>query len=329
MDNIKEWISDNLRYILLGLALILVLVLAVLGVRAITNIANGNTAIGRQTEAESVTEAKTIVESEVQNAASTATGSLVLNDANILATMASYYTARTNKDVATLKELEPSIDEAQVEADLENSYVEEYTDIKTYSVEGPTEGNFVVYACYNGKVKDIDTPVPSLTQFYLKSNEDGSYYIADTTGDTQAEEFVEEMRKSSEVQNLISEVKEACKEAEDSDPVLKDFMAKYGNGSSDDDSETETEAGESSELVALDTCNIREEASTDAEILGTLYLGEAVTKTGETDDGWTQIDYNGVTAYIKSELLGTQEEADAQNEADYFAPGVTDDGTGE
>lgn len=324
MDNIREWISDNLRYILLGLALILVLAIAVLGVKTISNIASGKHQTVRETEAESETTAKTIVESEEQNVS--ASGSLVSNDAKILATLTSYYTARTNKDITTLKKLEPSIDEAQVQADLENSYVERYSDIKTYSQEGPTTGNFVVYACYNGKVKDIDTLVPSLTQFYLKSNEDGSYYIADTTGDTAAEQFIEEMRKSSEVQSLISAVKEDCKEAEDSDPVLKDFMAKYGNGSQDDEPEAETEAGEGSEVVALDTSNIRAEASTEADIIGTLYTGETVTKTGETDDGWTQVDYNGVTAYIKSELLGTQEEIDAQNEADYFAPGAVDDG---
>ena len=39
------------------------------------------------------------------------------------------------------------------------------------------------------------------------------------------------------------------------------------------------------------------------------------------------IDYNGQTAYIKSEFLTAAEDAQAADEADYFAPGSADDGT--
>ncbi|HIX29087.1 MAG TPA: SH3 domain-containing protein, partial [Candidatus Blautia stercoravium] len=36
LDNFREWLSDNLRYILLGLAILLVLVLLFFGVKALT-----------------------------------------------------------------------------------------------------------------------------------------------------------------------------------------------------------------------------------------------------------------------------------------------------
>lgn len=324
MDGIKEWISDNLRYILLGIAIILVLVVAVLGVRTITNFAKGDGGSQKESQTEATTMVNTdvIVETESQSAS---TGKLVQNDAKVLTMMTAYYTARTNKDTETLKKLDPSIDTAQEQANLDSSYVESYSNIKTYSAAGPAEGSCVVYVCYDGKVKDINTLVPSLTQFYLKTNESGSYYIADPAGDTQAEQFIEEMRKSTEVQQLIDTVAKNCESAENSDPVLKDFMDKYGNSQEDNSaSETnaasDTENGDGTEMVAIEPCNIRAEGNTEAEIVGSLYVGDTIMKIGETDDGWTQVDLDGQTAYIKSELLATPEEAAAQNEADYFAP---------
>ena len=36
LDNFREWLSDNLRYILLGLAILVVLVVLFFGIRALT-----------------------------------------------------------------------------------------------------------------------------------------------------------------------------------------------------------------------------------------------------------------------------------------------------
>lgn len=325
MDNIREWISDNLRYILLGLALILVLAIAVIGIRAISNIAAGKSPVVdlQQTETESETTKDVIVETDAQPAS---TGTLQENDGRVLTVMTSYYSARTNGDTETLKKLDPSLTDQEL-TELTDGYVEKYEDIRTYSLQGRAAGEYVVYVCYNGKVVNIDTRVPSLTQFYLKSDEEGSLYIYDYDGDTDTEAYLEETRKTSEVQDLIASVKQECDEAENSDPALKEFMSQYG--STQEGATGQSSDGENSgnEMVAIDECNIRTEPNTECEVLAVLYIGETVTKTGETDDGWTVIDYNGQTAYIKSEFLSAAEDAQAADEADYFAPGSTDDGT--
>lgn len=304
MDDIREWISDNLRYILLGLALILVLAVAILGIRAISNIAGGRSSSTAVNETESDTENDVVVETDAQ----TESGSLVKNDAKVLTTMTSYFAARTNGDTDTLAKLDPSSEETE----QTNTYIESYSNVTTYSKEGPTTGSYVVYACYDGKVKDIDTLVPSLNQYFLKSNTDGSLYIADWEDDASAKAFVEETRASSEVQSLIDSVAQDLEEAEDSDPALKSFMAEYVSSRSSDTGDTQSSDG--TELVANDNeINVRSEASTDGTVLGTLYLGDTVTKLGETDDGWTMIDYDGTTAYVKSEFLS---EADAAETAE-------------
>ena len=334
MDDIREWISDNLRYILLGVALILVIILAVTGIRAISHLGKGSSSAKNETETETSASTDTIVD----GAAST--GTLVQNDADVLTVMTSYYTAKTNKDLDTLKKLDPSLDETEEKANLDSSYVESYSNIKTYSKQGPTDDSCVVYVCYDGKVQNIDTLVPSLTQFYLKKDADGSYVITDPTGDQAAENFIEETRKSTDVQNLIDTVNKQCEDAKNSDPVLKEFMSKYGN-SQDGEAETETEAQSEgpTEMVANDSCNVRTEPSTDSDdnVIGGLAVGDTVTKISETDDGWTEIDFYGQNAYVKSEFLSSADAAeetteattDESNAADYFSPDYNAEATPE
>lgn len=312
MDTIREWISDNLRYILLGIALVLVLVLAVFGVRAVSRLGSKTDKPKNEVQVEQ-TEESTESVAEGDDAG---TGTLVQNDAEVLKVMTSYYSAKTNKDIDTLKKLDPSIDEELEKENLESSFVKSYTNIRTYSKNGPEEGSCVVYVYYDGEVDGISTKVPSLTQFYLKTNEEGSYYIADITGDTAAAQFVEDMKNSTEVQELINSVNSACEEAKNSDPVLKEFMSKYGNSQEETEQE-ETEEIVQEQLVANDACNVRTEPdiSSDANIIGGLVMGDVVTKIGEEGD-WTKIDFNGQEAYVKSEFLSSQETEDTENADD-------------
>ena len=54
LDNFREWLSDNLRYILLGLAILAVLLLLFFGIKAIT----GNSSDKKENEPEKKTEQK-------------------------------------------------------------------------------------------------------------------------------------------------------------------------------------------------------------------------------------------------------------------------------
>ena len=115
-------------------------------------------------------------------------------------------------------------------------------------------------------------------------------------------------------------------------------MSKYGN-SQDGEAETETEAQseEPAEMVANDSCNVRSEPSTESDdnVIGGLTIGDSVTKLGETDDGWTEIDFYGQSAYVKSEFLSSADATDStdasdqSDEADYFSPDYNADATPE
>lgn len=66
----------------------------------------------------------------------------------------------------------------------------------------------------------------------------------------------------------------------------------------------ESNASSSGEKVTVkETVRVRKSASTDGEVLGTVYMGEKFELIMKQADGWTKIKYNGQTGYIKSEYL--------------------------
>ncbi len=77
------------------------------------------------------------------------------------------------------------------------------------------------------------------------------------------------------------------------------------------------------EVWATASVNVRDNYSTDANVLGVLAVNDEVTKTGECDNGWSQIRYNGNTGYVYGDYLTTTRPDDG-------GPGVgagADDGT--
>ena len=60
--------------------------------------------------------------------------------------------------------------------------------------------------------------------------------------------------------------------------------------------------------VTTDELNVRSAPSSDSEVVGSLYKGEAVTVIGAVtkdgaDTGWYQIQYNGKDSYVSSSFL--------------------------
>lgn len=58
-------------------------------------------------------------------------------------------------------------------------------------------------------------------------------------------------------------------------------------------------------VYATANVNIRAQNNVSSTILGGAGIGESLLETGYTSDGWTQISYNGSTAYVKSDYIST------------------------
>ena len=179
LDDFREWLSDNLRYILLGLAVVLILVIGFCVVRLITGSSGSSPSDSGKAESEISTEAVTegqepvSEESETQGAAAAGTDSLTRDDAAILTVVREYYTAAAAKDVATLETIVSPWNEDVQNSILQNDVIESYENISTYSKKGPVDGSYVVYVYFDGKITNIDTLVPSLSMLYLTTDETG------------------------------------------------------------------------------------------------------------------------------------------------------------
>ena len=309
MDNFREWLSDNLRYILLGIAVCLVVVIVVCVVRLL----GGSARNSKKTDAQAVEQ---VTEASQNTAASStapeASSSLKKDDASILELVKKYYTAVAAKDTATLATIvSPWTDDMQSSI-LSNTMIESYDNISTYSKAGPSDGTYVVYAYYDGKIKDISTEAPSLALLYVVTDDSGSLVVGDRNASTEVADFISKATAASDVQALKNDVNQKLLEAENSDPDLKAFLDSQSSGALGE-TESVTEADNSSSNsasggTATTTAgvNIRAKASADAQIVAVTYAGAEV-KVIERGDQWTHInfDYQGTTydGYVSTQYL--------------------------
>ncbi|MDO5344406.1 MAG: SH3 domain-containing protein [Lachnospiraceae bacterium] len=85
---------------------------------------------------------------------------------------------------------------------------------------------------------------------------------------------------------------------------------------------TLTDYGTAATLYANDTVNIRIAPGTDADILGSLSIGEKVTVVGETS-GWFKVNVNGNIGYVRKDFLVNSPSAVTATETDADSDAAT------
>lgn len=300
MDDFREWLSDNLRYFMLGGAILIIVVVLFCGIRACSGSNKGNSGDEQKTTSEDqgnvpsspISEGESDEKKEDANPMETA-------DADVTALITSYYQALGEKDIATLKTLEDDFtpsDESKV-TNLKD-YIEGYEVGDVYTKKGMTDDSYVVYACFSYICQGVETKAPALTQFYVYKNSEGNWVINNgALQDSEISAYMEKQLSDSDVSALIKKVQNELDQAQQSDPSLEEFLNGLG-----EETGVSTEAEDGTMLTASEECNVRAEASTDADILGVISAGDQVQKTG-TDGEWVQIDYDGQTGYIRGDLL--------------------------
>lgn len=300
MDDFREWLSDNLRYFMLGGAILVIVAVLFFGIRACVGSNKGNSDLKQNTTSEDqgnvpsspTNEGESDEKKEDANPMETA-------NAEVYALIKSYYQALGEKDIATLKALEDDFtpsDESKV-TNLKD-YIEGYEVGEVYTKKGMTDDSYVVYACFYYICQGIETKAPALTQFYVYKNSDGNWLIDnDALQDSKISAYMEAQLSDSDVKALIAKVQSELDQAQETDSALAEFLGGLG-----EEANVSVEAEDGTMLTATDDCNVREEANTDAEILGVISAGEQVEKKG-TSGEWVQIDYYGETGYIRGDLL--------------------------
>ncbi len=306
MDNFREWLSDNLRYILLGMAILAVLAVIIFGVWFLSGRwkDSQDTAEQQQTEEQKKDDGDSPQESEdtpqepeTTPEAGTDQDLLEKNaypEVNELVT--AYYTALTNRDTETLKTLVDQLDSSE-ETAIENSrYIESYNSVDTYTKPGVEDGSYVILAVYEHKYAGYDTVLPGVSCMYAAVGDDGTLRIVAEPSQEQ-QDRMDEVTNSEDVQALISEKQKEYDDTVASDAALSAYLSELGVEVS-----AAMDAKDGSVVTVKSNCNVRAEASVDSEKLGELTAGQQVTKTGSEGD-WIQIDFEGQTGYVRGDLF--------------------------
>lgn len=96
--------------------------------------------------------------------------------------------------------------------------------------------------------------------------------------------------------------KEAYIKSDYLEPVLEENPA-ASEGNADNAAEASENDTVSGTVTVKENVKIRKGASTDAEALGTAYVGDKLELIMKQADGWTKIKYNGETAFVKSDYV--------------------------
>lgn len=203
-------------------------------------------------------------------------------------------------------------EEEKLTIDKKKDYIESYDQITCYTKKGLEEDSYVVFAAYEMKIYNIDTPAPGIMALYVCTADDGSMYIFNGDASDELTDYVLQLAADEEVAAVISDVDTRYQQlvAENEDlGKFADTMLQSQEEVADIEpdapasEEGVTELETPVETLVTETVRIRSERSTESEILDTIAAGTGVKVYANYEDGWSKIDYNGTAGYCKTEFL--------------------------
>ena len=309
MDNFREWLSDNLRYFMLGGVILIIVAVLFFSIRACTGSGKG-TSDGEQTTAQDNSQGNDPSSPEDDGETNDGkkeedTNPLEEGSEEIAALIKSYYQALGERDITTLRTLVSNLTPSD-ESRITNAkdYIEGYQVDNVYTKKGLDENSYVVYTRGSLICKGIDTPAPSLWSSYVVKDSDSNYKIlGDLEQNKEVSDYMDSLKSDADVQKLTAEAQSAYEKAQQDDTALAQFLNGLGEevDSSTDSADTAQQDGTT--MTVTEGCNVRASANSDEDnIIGGLDEGDQVQVLGQEGD-WVQIEYDGQTGYVYSGLL--------------------------
>ena len=295
MDDFREWLSDNLRYFMLGGGILIIVLVLFFGVRACSRFMKGDTDQGQLAgttnqgnDPSSSTDNGEINGEKKENPLEKA-------DAEITALVQEYYKALGEKNLTALKGMTNnflSSDEAKINNAEDN--IEKYTVGEVYTKKGMNADSKVVYACYQYHCKGIETTVPALSQLYvIKDSEGNLKFDGQAMQNKEILAYWEQLSKDDDVKELTAKVKKQYAQAQEKDSDLARFLVEA--------------SAPGTMLTTTDICNVRASADLSGDIVGALAADTRIEKKG-TEGEWIQFEYEGNLVYVYSSLLKIEQE---------------------
>ncbi len=243
-----------------------------------------------------------------------------------------YYEALASGDIDTIRSINNNIDDTEALRIQETAkYVDHYGNLKVYTKLGPVQGTYLAFVYSEMSFFDYEADIPGLEAFYVCTDENGKLYVNDGEESESVINYIRETSLQDDVVDLNNEVAVAYNNMLTEDENLSVFLVDLtdsidtavgealaqAEGSSDaapaeeEDGTSEETAQASSEITkevvttvkATTTVNIRSSDSETADKLGKASEGQEFKLIEKKGNGWSEIEYNGSSAFIKSEYL--------------------------
>ncbi len=317
IEKIKGFLLSNYKYIILAaLFIVLIIVLISLMGDPKRKEQSSETTTGSAIDVEISDTLEVDKYADVNALVTKYLSAWAASDVDMLSNMVSPFNAETEKS----------------EIALNKDYIESMNNIVCYTKQGPVEDSYIVYAYYEMKFKGVDTLAPGLVNLFVFPTKDG-YFIWD---------YKDYIVSGAEVNTLLSDVNMKYDEAIASDEKLKERVEGLAAGeplpqeateppteaatqppteaateppteaATQPPTEAATQAADpnaiqevNESLRATTTVNVRAGMDENSQKIGQLTASQIITRTGVSANGWSRIDYNGQTGYVKSEFLSS------------------------
>ena len=246
-----------------------------------------------------------------------------------------YYTHYAAGDIESLEKIAfPITDTEKRYIQMISKNVDKYENIKCYTTNLISDGEYVAVVTTEMKLKDIDTAAPELATFYVRKNENGVYidnaYSSfnqsneENSRDAEVNELITEFGQDADIIKLQRDFQEGYDKALEKDEELKvmitstvqsaikEWVAAVGPSEEEGgkDTEKDSQGGQDNQTevktrtaYAKTKVNLRKKRSTSSEILQTLSPGTEVTIYGTSRDGWFKVKCNGKTGFVSKEYI--------------------------
>ncbi len=219
-------------------------------------------------------------------------------------------------------------------------YIDAFPEYNVFTKIGPLENSYVVYAAARAQFQGIETLVPGIYCLYVCMDAEGNYYINEDTLTDEELAYIDALASDESIIELCNSINEEYQELlqtnseiaayielmtnEIRDAVGTALVSASSEGGDDDTEETdETVVATSCKATTTDTINVRASDSTAADKLGTIAKGTTIDVIEIRVNGWAQINYNGQTAYVKTDYLEIISSADDEPTNGYVVTTTT------
>lgn len=340
LNNILTFIKQNIRYFAAGaLFLVLVLVLVNCGTKKDgTQVNMVNPATETTAEAETQEAFQVDTYEDVNALINQYFTAYAAGDVDTIAAIATPITDNEKSYIAEYSKYVDSYENIQCYTkhglDDKSYMVSARIDIKFTGADTPApgldffyvrtqdDGSLIIdnlYSQYNRRIREnaVDTSVQSLIEEYENSDdlialqqEVQSKYDEALASDADLADILNIKLPAAIVQWKQNILAQAAAESTETTEQPEETETAETTEQPEETQQPESEQQEaesiSEQVYTTDKVNVRREADTSSEKLGSLEKGTAISRTG-TEGEWSVVNYGGVTGYIKTEFLTTEQ----------------------